>query len=41
MAKHVLYEGDMVRSREPFDFWWAPTVFMERLNLVKFCIEVP
>jgi len=28
----------MVQSREPFKFWWAPTIFLERLKLViKFC----
>jgi len=23
----------MVRSREPFKFWWAPTISLERLKL--------
>jgi len=23
----------VVRSREPFKFWWAPTIFLELLKL--------
>jgi len=26
-------ERGVVRSREPFKFWWAPTISLERLNL--------
>jgi len=32
MTNHIPQRG-VVRTCEPFKFWWAPTVYLERLNL--------
>ena len=35
------FERSVVRSREAFKFWWAPTVSgMAEARVVKFCMHV-
>jgi len=43
-----LHERGVVRSREPFNFWWAPTISPERLKLessnldcIKYYLRLP
>jgi len=32
-GRQTIPKRDVVRSREPFKFWWTPTISLERLNV--------